>query len=402
MNKITRTTRLQRLAEITLKLFSDNRTLVEWGGKSLVCSPQAITLLPLFSTPVTLEEVLKQVPVKSHADWIGYNSTIQQLFAAGVLFDADTKVEKVESNSGYGNPAIHIAMLNDVLRTSRYQQAIADVVTPDDVVVEVGAGSGILSATAARQGAKHVYAIEANRTIARIAQETFTKNDFAEQITLIQGWSTQVSVPERADVFISEMIGNDPFGEQVWEITTDAIKRFTKPDARLIPSHLRVFAAVLNIPDKQWSNYQVLPQTIANWQERYQIDVSSLAQLKPSPERPLFLLRPQKARDWPLICDEVLLCEIDLSKHQHMQIDQTQQVTAQENGEIRGVLIYFQLKLSPSTTLSTHPRIVEDNNHWYCPVWAPAQSLHISKGQAFNIQYQMNVTSPGTRVNVWL
>ena len=63
-------------------------------------------------------------------------------------------------------------MLKDKVRTLAYQRAIEN--NPydfkDKIVLDIGAGTGILSIFAARSGAKHVYAVE-NAEIAYFAQE---------------------------------------------------------------------------------------------------------------------------------------------------------------------------------------------------------------------------------------
>jgi predicted RNA methylase len=60
-------------------------------------------------------------------------------------------------------------MLEDRVRTSRFIDANRRTVQPDDVVVDLGTGSGVLAVAAAQAGAKHVYAIEA-RPIAEVAE----------------------------------------------------------------------------------------------------------------------------------------------------------------------------------------------------------------------------------------
>ncbi|CBZ49533.1 putative arginine N-methyltransferase [Neospora caninum Liverpool] len=65
--------------------------------------------------------------------------------------------------SSYGDPSVHSYMLRDGPRTSAYHRAIAENrrVLRNAVVMDVGAGSGILSLFAARDGgAKRVYALE--------------------------------------------------------------------------------------------------------------------------------------------------------------------------------------------------------------------------------------------------
>ena len=64
--------------------------------------------------------------------------------------------------SSYSSFHIHEEMLKDTVRTRSYQRAIMD--NPEDfkdkIVMDIGAGTGILSIFAAKAGAKHVYAIE--------------------------------------------------------------------------------------------------------------------------------------------------------------------------------------------------------------------------------------------------
>lgn len=135
---------------------------------------------------------------------------------------------------------LHLDMLNDRTRTLSFIEAIRETVRPGDVVLDVGTGTGILAAAAARAGARHVYAIEAGQ-IHRVARELFASNNLSDRITLVKGWSTQVELPERADVLISEVIGHEPLAEDVLETTWDAVARLVKPDARLVPRRLRIF-----------------------------------------------------------------------------------------------------------------------------------------------------------------
>ena len=72
-------------------------------------------------------------------------------------------------------------MLKDTVRTGTYQKAMES--NPydfkDKIVLDIGAGTGILSIFAARSGAKHVYAIE-NAEIALFANEIVKKNNLSK------------------------------------------------------------------------------------------------------------------------------------------------------------------------------------------------------------------------------
>lgn len=64
----------------------------------------------------------------------------------------------------YGYLSQQQNMMQDYIRTSTYQRAILGNLSDfkDKVVLDVGAGSGILSFFAIQAGAKKVYAVEAS------------------------------------------------------------------------------------------------------------------------------------------------------------------------------------------------------------------------------------------------
>ncbi len=66
-------------------------------------------------------------------------------------------------------------MLHDERRTGDYLRALAAAVRPDDVVLDIGTGSGVLAVAAARAGARRVYAVEAS-DIAEVAARVFEVN----------------------------------------------------------------------------------------------------------------------------------------------------------------------------------------------------------------------------------
>jgi predicted RNA methylase len=59
----------------------------------------------------------------------------------------------------YGDPEIHREMLSDEARVDNYRAAL-NALSFEKVVIDVGAGTGVLSMMAMDAGAKCVYAIE--------------------------------------------------------------------------------------------------------------------------------------------------------------------------------------------------------------------------------------------------
>jgi protein arginine N-methyltransferase 1 len=98
-----------------------------------------------------------------------------------------------------------------------------------------------------RAGASRVYAIEREPVI-DIAREIAAHNEMLNSIVFIEGSSRDVEIPERADVLITETIGNIGFDEGIITWVADARKRFLKPDAAILPRRVDAVACLVNVP----------------------------------------------------------------------------------------------------------------------------------------------------------
>src|SRR5262245_56271912 len=96
----------------------------------------------------------------------------------------------IESQAGF---------LADRERLASFERAIMSAVKPGDVVVDLGAGIGLLSLLACRAGARKVYAIEPDE-VGELAQRLFVVNGVADRVELIRKPSWYVTLPEVADV----------------------------------------------------------------------------------------------------------------------------------------------------------------------------------------------------------
>mmetsp|Transcript_43276 Transcript_43276/g.136722 ORF Transcript_43276/g.136722 Transcript_43276/m.136722 type:complete len:420 (-) Transcript_43276:205-1464(-) len=142
----------------------------------------------------------------------------------------------------------HFAMLNDANRNQFYFDAMSEVVKGKRVV-DIGAGSGLLSLMAARQGASEVLAIEASRDMVDLAQLNIRRNG-CENIRVIHDLSNNVklSEAEKADVIVSETLGALMLGEGMLDYLCDARRRLAKPGARIIPAGGAQYAMLICSP----------------------------------------------------------------------------------------------------------------------------------------------------------
>src|SRR5262245_33427852 len=104
------------------------------------------------------------------------------------------------SLSAYGE------MMVDEVRMQAYHQALAAVCHPGAVVMDLGAGAGVITLLACRLGASRVYAVDDSDAIL-LAADIARANGLTDRITFIHAPSTSISLPEPVDVIISDIRG---------------------------------------------------------------------------------------------------------------------------------------------------------------------------------------------------
>ena len=145
----------------------------------------------------------------------------------------------------YAEIEVHRTMICDRVRTEGFRRAIESVVRPGDIVLDVGAGTGILSLFAARAGAARVYAVE-RTTVAVLAQELAAANGVAEIVQVIQGDVMDIELPERVDVIVSEWLGGFGIDEGMLAPVIAARDRWLKPGGVMIPRSVTAWTALVN------------------------------------------------------------------------------------------------------------------------------------------------------------
>ena len=127
-------------------------------------------------------------------------------------------------------------MRDDHARTCAYEQAIK-VVAPGRVCLDIGTGAlGLLAVMAARAGAAHVYAIEANAQAYAAAVQTVADLQLSDRVTVIHGYSTDVQLPCRVDLLLHEIFGEIAGAEGVVVAVRDAAKRHLATTTRVLSS----------------------------------------------------------------------------------------------------------------------------------------------------------------------
>ena len=177
-------------------------------------------------------------------------------------------------------------MLADQPRMKFYHAAIQRHIQPGDRVIDLGTGTGILAALAARRGAAKVYAIDHSSILT--TARTLAAANHLERVEFISTHSTDFSLPERVDVILHEQMGDCLFDEAMVANVSDLRDRLLKPGGLILPSRFEFFCEPIKIRDERhvpfiWElavhgyDYSVLERQRPQDPDYYQVRSSDLA-----------------------------------------------------------------------------------------------------------------------------
>jgi predicted RNA methylase len=142
--------------------------------------------------------------------------------------------------------------LRDRRRTEAFRAAIREVVRPGDRVVEIGAGSGILSLFACEAGAADVTAVEIDPVLAKFVAATARENGVHGRLRVVVGDGRELDLPP-ADVVIAELIDTGLLDELQLPVTNALVERgIVAPNTRVIPAGYRTELQLVTIDERMY------------------------------------------------------------------------------------------------------------------------------------------------------
>ncbi|KAG5179122.1 S-adenosyl-L-methionine-dependent methyltransferase [Tribonema minus] len=146
----------------------------------------------------------------------------------------------------------HFRMLNDTARNSAYARAIRRVMAarPGCTVLDIGAGTGLLSLMALRAGASRVYACETNAVLCQVAARAAAASGYQDRLTLLHSHSDAL---ERGrdlplggvDVIVTELVDSGLLGERIVAVLRSAVRLLAGAGALVVPRGATVWVQLI-------------------------------------------------------------------------------------------------------------------------------------------------------------
>lgn len=282
----------------------------------------------------------------------------------------------------------HRTLIADAGRLAAFEEALAKVIRKGETVVaDIGTGSGVLAMIAARLGARKVIAYEfaeIGALAVRLAKLNKLRN-----IEIIPARSTEIIEPERADVVVSETLGNYALEEFLVETMNDAAARHLKPGGVLIPG--RVEQVVCPVIASRCRDELVAWERIGRGLDFGPARNMSLnnAYVRTFPKAEL-LDRGRTAASWD---------KLDFKVRNRFARNGTAEWSVAEPVTVHGVAVWWDAELAPGVVLSTSP--LAPPTHWEQLFLPALEPIALKAGETLAVQVRSKSSEEGGTDIAW-
>ena len=269
--------------------------------------------------------------------------------------------------SSYSTIDNHRSMFFDELRNKYYLDAINKVVNKNSIVLDLGAGLGILGLMALSAGAKKVYLVEPAEII-NITKLLIKENDLSDRVECIEGTIEDVELPEKVDVILSVFTGNFLLSEDLLPSLFYARDKFLAPGGTLIPDRAKMFS----VPVSAEAYYA---KHIDCWSDSLQdVDFSLVRTFSAN----CVYAYSSKKREAKFLSEPNEILELDFMNAGEAACRNTSEIEILENGKLHGFLGWFDARVGDKW-LTTSPEA--EQMHWnqvFLPLLKP---VDVNRGE---------------------
>ncbi|KAK9917705.1 hypothetical protein WJX75_007354 [Coccomyxa subellipsoidea] len=283
-------------------------------------------------------------------------------------------------------PRWHFDMVLDGQRNEAYQRAIRRAIdikrglgAKEVSVLDIGAGSGILSLMAARAGADRVTGAEIGQHMCDVAAEAVVLNGYAGKCIMInkdvrrmdaaaKPDGTPPDMEQKANVCIFEVFDSGLMGEGVLHLLAWAHARLLTPDCTLVPMAATVYCQPIQMRTQRVLGFDMAQANRWRWRPEYEgLDLGHI--------------RSQWKALGPVT--EVFAFDFYEAEANMQAAETTVRLTAHTHGTCNAIAFWFNLHLDEETELHTSPYTDKG------PTWQQAvqcvEEVHLVPGQRFNL-----------------
>jgi type II protein arginine methyltransferase len=274
-------------------------------------------------------------------------------------------------------PFWHIPMMNDTARNDAFEVAIKAAISvagPEARVLDIGAGSGLLSLMAARAGAQKVVACEMDPMIADMAQQIIAQNGYADRITVYAKPSTELAIGAEldrpVDILVSEILSSDLLTEKVLDTFEDAHRRLLAPEAIVIPRAASAMGCL--VASENLVDYTFVGSVSG-------FDLSAFTDFAPQ-RLPIH----GTMTAWDRLSDDLQLVLLDLTQKKHDAMLARLHIPVTASGRAIGIVQWMHIDLCQGVSYDNHPERYTDGG-WLQVLHSFPEPIDVVAGETLEI-----------------
>ena len=290
-------------------------------------------------------------------------------------------------------PSWHYDMLNDSARNDAYESAIKKTISRrkglklKNEVLDVGAGSGLLSMFSMRAGADKVYAAEMSLHMCDAGEETVCLNGYGTSIIFLNrdarriftkesdglikhGLKPDGSYPEmerKADLLVYEVFDSGLIGEGAFHIVGMAKHRLLNDDASIIPRAATVYAQPIQIRTSDVAGFDFAQANRWRWRPSYEG------------------INLEDCRDkWKPLAPFKEVFDFDFNNYvENLKPAQSSlEFDIEEDGVFNAIAFWFKLELDDEIELTTSPHVGAQKGKTWQQAVQYIEELKVKKGDS--------------------